>query len=387
MEMDATGELTRLRRAMAEERLSAVLVTEPGSICYVSGYAPPVPIGAGTAFAGGPNLAVVGTAASALLVSGAEASQARRELRGGALIVYPSFGHFDPLDARAEFLGALEGMLRQALPAQSDARLGIEPRSLPALVASLLAERFPRVALVDATAAIAAARMIKTTREIALLRTAAAAADGAQETLRGVAHPGTNELALWRALCGSLEAAAGAPVAISGELISGPRTAAVDYPGGPRDRTLELGDTIICDISPCIGGYYADCCNTLVVGEPSGEQRRYFTAAVDAWSAAVEALRPGNRACDAAIAAEAAFAGHGLPMAHYTGHSIGASVNELPRLVHYDRTPLAAGMVFAVEPGAYAGAGGTTGARTEKMVLITEQGPEVLSRFRWGLDR
>ena len=387
MGMDINGELTRLHQAMAGERLSALLLSEPGSICYVSGYAPPLPIGAGAAFAGGPNLAVVGTAGSALLVSGAEAGQTRRELRGSELIVYPSFGHFEPLDGRAEFLGALEGMLRQVLPAHVDARLAIEPRSLPAIVLWLLAERFPRVALVDATAAIAAARMIKTAREIALLRAAAAAADAAQETLRGAARPGTTELALWRALCGSLEAAAGAPVAISGELISGPRTTAVDYPGGPRDRTLEPGDTIICDISPCIGGYYADCCNTLVVGEPSAEQRRYFEAAVDAWAAAVETLRPGNSACDAAIAAEAAFASHGLPMAHYTGHSIGASVNESPRLVHYDRTPLAAGMVFAVEPGAYAGAGGSTGARTEKMVLITDGGPEVLSRFRWGLDR
>ena len=387
MDSGVTGELTRLRQAIASEDLSALLLSEPGSICYVSGYAPPLPIGAGAAFAGGPNLAVVGTAASALLVSGAEAGQARRELRGGELIVYPSFGHFEPLDARAEFLGALEGMLRHVVPMHVDARLGIEPRSLPTIVLWLLAEQFPRVVLVDATAAIASARMIKTAREIAMLRAAAAAADAAQETLRGAARPCTNELALWRELCASLEAAAGAPVAISGELISGPRTAVVDYPGGPRDRTLEPGDTIICDISPCVGGYYADCCNTLVVGESSAEQRRYFDAAVDAWSAAVETLRPGNLACDAAVAAGAVFAAHGLPMAHYTGHSIGASVNELPRLVHYDRTPLAAGMVFALEPGAYAGAGGSTGARTEKMVLITEGGPEVLSRFRWGLER
>jgi Xaa-Pro aminopeptidase len=43
-------------------------------------------------------------------------------------------------------------------------------------------------------------------------------------------------------------------------------------------------------------------------------------------------------------------------------------------------------MVFSVEPGAYAGPEGSTGARTEKMVLVTERGPEVLSRFRWGIE-
>jgi Xaa-Pro dipeptidase len=194
-----------------------------------------------------------------------------------------------------------------------------------------------------------------------------------------------NELALWNALCGAIEAAAGGPAPITGELVSGPRTSVVRYPGGPIDRLVERGDTIVCDISPCVGGYYADCCNTLAVGEPSADQSRYFHAARAAWQAAVEMLRPGKLASDAATAARAAFARHGLPMAHYTGHGIGAAVNEAPRLVEYDHTPIEAGMVFAVEPGAYAGEGGSTGSRTEKMVLVTADGPEVLSQFRWGL--
>jgi Xaa-Pro aminopeptidase len=42
-------------------------------------------------------------------------------------------------------------------------------------------------------------------------------------------------------------------------------------------------------------------------------------------------------------------------------------------------------MVFAVEPGAYAGPGGSFGARSEKMVLVTESGPEILSQFIWGI--
>jgi aminopeptidase len=97
------------------------------------------------------------------------------------------------------------------------------------------------------------------------------------------------------------------------------------------------------------------------------------------------ALRPGALAADAAVAAEAAFAKHGLPMAHYAGHQIGVTVNELPRLVPYDRTPIEAGMVFSVEPGAYQGPGGTFGARSEKMVLVTPSGPEILSTFAWGI--
>ena len=40
---------------------------------------------------------------------------------------------------------------------------------------------------------------------------------------------------------------------------------------------------------------------------------------------------------------------------------------------------------FSLEPGAYEGAGGTFGARSEKMVLVTASGPEVLSQFEWGI--
>lgn len=251
---------------------------------------------------------------------------------------------------------------------------------------SHLADRYPQVTVRDATAVIARARMVKSSREIALLRFSARAADAGQRALATQARSGVSELTLWNALCGAIESVAGGSVAITGELVSGARTSVVQYPGGPLQRTVEHGDTIICDISPCVNGYYADCSNTLVVGDPTAEQVRYFRAARDACEAAMLALRPGNRASDAFEAARAALAHHGLPVAHYAGHGIGACVNELPRLVPHDQTRIESGMVFAVEPGAYAGQGGSTGARTEKMVLVTPGGPEILSQFAWGLS-
>jgi Xaa-Pro aminopeptidase len=53
--------------------------------------------------------------------------------------------------------------------------------------------------------------------------------------------------------------------------------------------------------------------------------------------------------------------------------------------VPHDDTLIAPGMVFSVEPGAYEGPGGTFGARSEKMVLVTPSGPEILSTFSWGI--
>jgi Xaa-Pro aminopeptidase len=99
------------------------------------------------------------------------------------------------------------------------------------------------------------------------------------------------------------------------------------------------------------------------------------------------ALRPGARAKDAWAAAERAFHAYGLEPAHYAGHQIGVTVNELPRLVAYDETPIEAGMVFSVEPGVYQGPEGNFGARAEKMVLVTAAGPQILSQFAWGVHR
>ena len=182
-------------------------------------------------------------------------------------------------------------------------------------------------------------------------------------------------------------AAAGRDIPLSGELVTGPRTTTVEYPNGPRPRTTAHGDLALMDLSGRLDGYWFDCTNTNLIGDgqPNAEQRRYANAARDACEAAMAALRPGALARAAAAAAEAAFARYDLPMAHYAGHQIGVTVNERPRLVPYDQTPILSGMVFSVEPGAYQGPGGSVGARAEKMVLVTDDGPEILSRFEWGI--
>jgi Xaa-Pro aminopeptidase/Xaa-Pro dipeptidase len=141
------------------------------------------------------------------------------------------------------------------------------------------------------------------------------------------------------------------------------------------------------DLSGRVDGYWFDCTNTHLIGgvPPTASQLRFARASQEACEAAMAALRPGAKASDAYRAAEEVFASHGLPVAHYAGHQIGVTVNELPRLVPYDDTVIEPGMVFAVEPGAYEGPGGTFGARSEKMVLVTATGPEILSEFSWGI--
>lgn len=284
-------------------------------------------------------------------------------------------------------MGALRIALTQAGAANRKATLGIEGRYLPHAAARLLATEFPGLVVIDVEAALQRARLIKTDREVGLLRRAAAIGDIGHRALATLCQTaGQNEFEMWAALTSQMFRAVGHDIPVVGELVTGPRTCTVNYPGGPRDRVTAPGDAALMDISQRIDGYWSDCTNTHVIAaEPTAHQRKYARASQDACESAMAALRVGNKASDASNAAEAAFAKHGLPMAHYTGHQLGVTVNELPRLVPYDHTPLQAGMVFAVEPGAYEGKGGTFGARSEKIVLVTESGPEILSQFTWGI--
>jgi len=280
-------------------------------------------------------------------------------------------------------------MLKAAGLRNATATVGIEFRTTPHAVLELLAREFPHTRVVNIDDVLTQARLIKTPREIALLRRAAHIGDIGQRALAGlVQQAGRTEFEMWAELTSRMYAAVGHEIPVSGELVTGPRTCVVNYPAGPRVRTTARGDAALMDISQRVDGYWSDCTNTYVIGgvEPTTLQKKFARASQAAFYAAVEQLRPGKLASEVWRAANAAYEKHGVQMPHYMGHQIGAVVNELPRLVPYDHTPIQAGMVFAVEPGAYEGEGGSFGARSEKNILITETGPEVLSDFEWGIQ-
>lgn len=389
-EQTINEELARANDALQAQGCDAALLSSLANVTYVSGYEVPLPLGAGAEFAYGIPLALVGHAApdGALIVSDGNAGAAKKQSRLGSLLSFDSFSHLTAFDSQASFLARIREVLTQAGLANSSATLAVEFRSMPYIIAELLANEFPKLKLVDAAPALNKARSIKTAREIALLRRASAIADIGHNTLAELSRePGKNEFEMWAEITQRMFRAVGHEIPVVGELVTGPRTTTVNYPDGPRDRVTEYGDAALMDISQRVDGYWSDCTNTHLIGnpEPTAQQLQIARASQAACEAAMDALRVGNRASDAWHAADAAFKSYGLTSTHYAGHQIGVVVNEAPRLVAYDDTPIEAGMVFSVEPGAYAGPGGTFGARSEKMVLVTEQGPEILSTFSWGI--
>jgi Xaa-Pro aminopeptidase len=122
---------------------------------------------------------------------------------------------------------------------------------------------------------------------------------------------------------------------------------------------------------------------TLSIGPPGPEARRVYGAVLEAQLAAIAAVRPGIEASAVDGAARQVLERHGLGEAfgHGTGHGLGLDVHEDPRITRprpgAPAAPLAAGMVFTIEPGAYLPGWG--GVRIEDDVLVTETGCEVLT--------
>jgi Xaa-Pro aminopeptidase len=383
-------ELARARKALASSGCDFALLSSLANVTYASQWEVPVPLGALAEMSFGQPLMLVAVREQAawLIVPNAYERAARDKASVSDSFAFDTFDSFIPTDSHRSYLGKILSAFSTAGLIGATGTIGIEGRTLPQSASTLVSCELVGWNVTDAEAPLAQARLIKTDREIELLRRASVVSDVAQNTLAElVATAGQTEFAMFGEITARTFEAAGRDIPLTGELVTGPRSTTVEYPNGPRERTTEPGDAALMDLSGRVEGYWFDCTNTHVIGgvEPTAEQTRYARAAQAACEAAMDALRPGAKASDAAAAAEAAFARFDLPMAHYAGHQVGVTVNELPRLVPFDHTPIEPGMVFSVEPGAYQGPGGTFGARSEKIVLVKESGPEILSTFAWGI--
>jgi Xaa-Pro aminopeptidase len=382
----AHEEIARTRAELKDAGIDIAVVSSYANSTYVTGIEVPVPFGAGAELTYAPWLAVLDAADGSALVAPPGAGSGAVE-NGYEIFTFQGFDSFHPTDPDGTYVAQLAAALKWIGATGGRGTIGVETRSLPLVAAQTIERTLPGWRTVDVEPELKQARWVKTAREIALLRRTSHLADVSHNTLAELCRTaGQSEIAMFAEISRRIFDAAGRDIMLSGELVTGPRTTTVQYPAGPRDRVTEPGDAALMDLSGRFNGYWFDCTNTHVIAaEATAEQTRYARASQAACEAAMDALRVGNKASDASNAAAAAFQKFGLEQAHYAGHQIGVTVNEFPRLVPYDHSPIEAGMVFSVEPGVYQGPGGNFGARSEKMVLVTDSGPEILSTFSWGI--
>jgi Xaa-Pro aminopeptidase len=363
--------LDRLRDYIRARGLAGALLANPSTVTWLTGYAPPIQTGP-SPFDGGPALAWFRDGELTLILSDAEAPAARAA--GAEVREYAGYTIEQPLACAERQIAAL----REALKPHAGlaGAVAVEMACLPAAFAGPLQEALPNARLQAQDRSLENLRAIKTADEIVRLRAALALCDQAQAELQSRLRPDLTEIALWAQVRGGLEIGLGARLPVLADLVGGLRTA--DIGGLPGHNILREGDPVIFDVVPRLDGYWGDNAATHFAGQPSPEMQRLYAAARDALRRGVDAVKPGLRAKDLDALLRGAVRKAGFePYPHHSGHGIGVSYHEEPRIVPYNDMPLEAGMVIAIEPGIYVP--GVGGVRLEHALLVTPGGCEVLT--------
>ena len=147
------------------------------------------------------------------------------------------------------------------------------------------------------------------------------------------------------------------------------------------NNKLEKGMGVIIDTG-CKKDYYcSDMTRTVFFGEPTEHQKEIYNIVLEANLNAISKVKPGARFCDIDNAARSTIEkyGYGEYFTHRTGHSIGIEVHDFGDVSSINEDILQAGMIFSVEPGIYLH--GDMGVRIEDLVLVTEDGFEILNKY------
>lgn len=161
---------------------------------------------------------------------------------------------------------------------------------------------------------------------------------------------------------------------------------AADPHHGPDDTVVQPGDCVLFDVGCIKDGYCSDMTRTFYFQKVSEEHRRIYDTVRRANEAAIARIRPGVPLCELDQAARGLIeeAGYGPNFTHRLGHFIGLSEHEHGDVSSVNTKKAQAGMIFSIEPGIYLPGG--TGVRVEDLVLVTEDGCEVLNHFSKELE-
>ncbi len=364
--------LARLAETCEEKKLSSALLSDPATITWITGYSPPIQTGPNP-FEGSPALGWWQAGQLTLVLSDSEVAAARS--LGIEVREYAGYSIECPPAGFQNQAAALKDVLREA--GRAGGRVGVEFNFLPGSLIASLEDLLSSAELVPLDSYLAPLRAVKTPQEVDRIRAALALCDLAQTETRHLIRADVSEIELWGRVKSRLELAAGGRVPVLVDFIGGLRTAEVG--GLPGSYVLRTGDPLIADIVPRLHGYWGDNCGTHFVGEPSAELRKAYQAVRTVLAAGVAAVRPGLRACDLDVQMRQAIQDGGYAgYPHHSGHGLGTTYHEEPRIVPYNTQPLQSGMVIALEPGAYIP--GLGGVRLEDVLLVTDDGCEVLTR-------
>ena len=288
-------------------------------------------------------------------------------------IIPPGLVYF-PL---SESLGKTVGLILKELGA---GQLFLEEHSIPLSVYHLLGRELKKVKIRAGGDAVNDLRIVKDDDEITTLKQAAKITDRCMEHLTEFIRPGvsewdvSNEIELFYRNSGCRRTSFYAIVA------SGSGSSMPHYETS-MTKKISAGDPVLVDMGCHYLGYNSDLTRTVFVGSVDERIRHIYEVVREAQASAVAAVKPGITAGKLDKIARDVIEKHGYGeyFGHGLGHGLGLDVHEMPSIRTGSAYRLKKNTVITIEPGIYIP--GYGGVRIEDMVLVTDNGHEVLTKF------
>ena len=344
--------LAKLRKAMAEQNVPALLVTQPLNRRYMSG------------FGGSAGSLFITQEKAVLLADFRYVERAAQEAPDYQVMKANPSG----------FMDTLTNLLAEA----GTEKVGFESAHVTHAEYVAWTEKMPASSLVPTKGLVEGLRMVKSADELAAIREAVRITDGAYNRLKRTIRPGMTEkqvawdLEVWMRTHGA------DGIAFPFIIASGPNGAMPHALAS--DREILEGESVTVDMGATVRGYNSDFTRTFCLGHADEQFNRIFDIVLQAQESTERSLKPGmgGKEGDAVARGIISAAGHGEQFGHGLGHGVGLAVHEGPGMGLLSTDVLAPGHVATVEPGIYIPGWG--GVRIEDMVLITEHGAEVLTQ-------
>lgn len=363
--------LARLDEFLKAEGFAAALLANPANITWLTGYAPPIQTGPAP-WEGGPALGWSLGGELTLVLNDWEAPAA--SALGANVVAYSGYS----LDGALMGPQKQSAALGEALASAGGLRgkVAVEMDFLPAAHFETLKAALPDATFEPIEGRLTPLRAVKTADEIRKLRAALHLSDVAQDEIRRQIRPGVSELDLWSAVKGRVECEAGGRTPVLADLVAGVRTA--DVGGLPGLYIVQPGDPVMLDFVARCDGYWGDNSAGYFAGQPHPELEKAVKVVRQALERGREAIRPSVKAGDLDELVRGSIRNAGYePYPHHSGHGLGATFHEDPRIIPGYAMALEQNMVMVLEPGIYLP--GIGGVRFEDAYLVTQDGCEVLT--------
>jgi Xaa-Pro aminopeptidase len=359
-----SARVARLRTALSEQALEALLITSLPNIAYLSGFF----ASAGALIVTRDTLQVIGDGRYATALA-----ERVRAFPALTPIVFEAGSSYD--EAIVDALAPLAGL-----------RTGLEAEHLSVKQHRSISARLAPAAgwengLVETDGIVETLRLTKDEWEAGRLREGGGRLSSVAKCILLKALAGRTESDVAAEVESELRRAGFERVAFDTIIAAGPN-AALPHARASH-RRIEAGELVVLDFGGVLDGYCTDLTRTVVAGHAGERERTLVARVTEAQRAAFEALIPGRQPEAADQAARDTLAKYGLADAftHGTGHGLGLEVHEGPRVTRAraerPEPPLAPGMVMTLEPGVYFPGWG--GVRIEDDVIVTEDGAEWLT--------